>query len=167
MTDKERSPVEKLSVETELDQLRLSHSDSPYNDQRRRVRVNRYWNEDYLIVIQHNIKHTFNDMFVWKWKECQKPEFLYSYDLLPLYPTGLFPTSFFLYKNFLVLMPETAFNKTKRHFTSMIRVHDLSDNFKLVGSFDFPEEERTRRHLHINGGKYIINIITFKCWSSI
>ena len=68
--------------------LQLTHAASPFNETRRRVRVNRYWNEEFLIVIQHNINHSFNDIFVWKWKECQNPQFLYSHDLLPLYPTG-------------------------------------------------------------------------------
>ena len=30
--------------------------------------------------------------------------------------------------------------------TSMIRVHDLKDNMKLVGSYDFPEESPLRRY---------------------
>ena len=154
MTDVDNLPVKKMTQETESQDLQNVHTNSLYNDQRRRVRVNRYWNEDFLIVIQHNVNHTFNDIFVWKWKECQKPQFLFSYDLLPLYPSGLFPTSFFLYKNFMVLMPETGYQKTKREFTSMIRVHDLDDGFKLVGSYDFPEDGNIRRHLKINGGQY-------------
>jgi hypothetical protein len=35
--------------------------------------VQRYWNEDYLVVIQHTLSHQFNDIFVWKWDECQNP----------------------------------------------------------------------------------------------
>ena len=30
--------------------------------------------------------------------------------------------------------------------TSMIRIHDLKDNMKLVGSYDFPEESPLRRY---------------------
>ena len=152
MTDRDHAPVVNMSHDTDLDQLRTQHDLSCKVEQTRRVRVNRYWNEEFLIVIQHNINHTFNDIFVWSWAECQKPKFLYSHDLLPLYPTGLFPTSFFLHKNYLVLMPDTSYNQTQRTFRSMLRVHDLNDNFKLVGSYDFPEEEGVRRHLRINGG---------------
>ena len=150
MTDQESLPVARMMADTSQEKLRAAHSHSPFAEERRRVRVNRYWNEDFLIVIQHNINHSFNDIFVWSWKECQNPAFLYSHDLLPLYPTGLFPTSFFLWKNFLVLMPETSYIKDRRQFTSMIRVHDLSEGFKLVGQYDLPEDEVTRRQLVIN-----------------
>ena len=48
-------------------------------------------------------------------------------------------------------MPETGYSQNKREFTSMIRVHDLSDGFRLVGQYDFPEDGRTKRLLKING----------------
>ena len=150
MTDQSSQPVTRMSRETNVEDLRAAHLASPFTEERRRVRVNRYWNEEFLIVIQHNINHSFNDIFVWKWSECQNPQFLYSHDLLPQYPTGLFPTSFFLWKSFLVLMPETSYIRDRKMFTSMIRVHDLTDNFRLVGQFDFSEDERTRRQLVIN-----------------
>ena len=140
MTDAENLPVKKMSWDTSFRELNTFHSKSPFNDNRRRVRINRYWNEDFLIVIQHNVSHTFNDIFVWSWKECQDPQFLYSHDMLKLYPTGLFPTSFYLWKNFMVLMPETGYIANARTFTSMIRVHDLDKGFDLVGSYDFPED---------------------------
>jgi len=111
----------------------------------------RYWNEDYLIAIQHTVNHAFNDIFVWSWNECQNPSFLYSHDLSSTYPTGLFPTSFFLWKRYLVLMPETGYIQEERQLTSMIRVHDLSRNFELVGKYDFPENG-LRRHLKITTG---------------
>ena len=88
MTDKDTVPVQRMTRDTRPGDLQLTHAASPFNETRRRVRVNRYWNEEFLIVIQHNINHSFNDIFVWKWKECQNPQFLYSHDLLPLYPTG-------------------------------------------------------------------------------
>ena len=88
MTDKDTVPVQRMTQDTRPGDLQLTHAASPFNETRRRVRVNRYWNEEFLIVIQHNINHSFNDIFVWKWKECQNPQFLYSHDLLPLYPTG-------------------------------------------------------------------------------
>ena len=52
-------------------------------------------------------------------------------------------------------MPETGYSQNKREFTSMIRVHDLSDGFRLVGQYDFPEDGRTKRLLKINGGNVI------------
>ena len=52
-------------------------------------------------------------------------------------------------------MPETGYSQNKREFTSMIRVHDLSDGFRLVGQYDFPEDGRTKRLLKINGGNNI------------
>ena len=61
------------------------------------------------MAIQHTMNHAFNDIFVWGWKECQNPRYLYSYDMSKLYPTGLFPTAFFLWKKYLVLMPETGY----------------------------------------------------------
>ena len=61
-------------------------------------------------------------------------------------------------------MPETGYSQNKREFTSMIRVHDLSDGFRLVGQYDFPEDGRTKRLLKINGGNIIYwkqNIFSF------
>ena len=150
MTGQSSLPVMRMSRDTSEEEVRAAHLTSPYTEERRRVRVNRYWNEQFLIVIQHNINHSFNDIFVWAWAECQKPKFLYSHDLLPLYPTGLFPTSFFLWKSYLVLMPETSYIRDRKLFTSMIRVHDLSDGFQLVGQFDFSAEEKTRRKMVFN-----------------
>ena len=127
----------------------------------------RYWNEDYLVVIQHNVSHSFNDIFVWRWSECQAPRFLSSYDLSSLYPSGLFPTSFFLWKHYFVLMPENGHLKQKKQeLRSMIRVHDLEDDFRLVGSYDFPEDGPRRQamqelsgeaaHCHMVGDKAVV-----------
>lgn len=118
------------------------------------------------MAIQHNISQSFNDIFVWKWNECQSPSFLYSFDLSPLYPTGLFPTSFFLWKKYFVLMPENGHLKQSKHLLkSMIRVHDLEDQFSLVGSFDLPEDGPSRHavqglageaaHLHKLGDRAV------------
>ena len=110
-----------------------------------RVRVSGFWNEEFPIVIQHKPNHEFNDVFVWGWEECQNPRFLYSYNLKPIYPTGLFPTSFFLYKKYLVLMPDTTSRDRDRSFQSMIRTHDISNQqFDLVGSYDRPEDSKAR-----------------------
>ena len=152
MTDAESLPVKKMNRDTTFRELTMCHSKSKFNEDRRRVRINRYWNEEFLIVIQHNVKHTLNEIFVWSWKECQDPQFLYSHDMMPLYPTGLFPTSFFLWKNFLILMPETGYIPSQRTFTSMIRVHDLTKSFELVGSYDLPEDGKTRRRLRKDSG---------------
>ena len=114
----------------------------------------RYWNENYLVAIQHNISHSFNDIFVWRWSECQAPKFLYSFDLSSLYPAGLFPTSFFLWKHYFVLMPENGHLKQKKQLLrSMIRVHDLEDDFRLVGSYDFPEDGPRRQAMQALSGE--------------
>jgi len=145
MTDKDSLPVKRMQHNTTGRELRAGHRGSKYNDQRRRVRIHRYWNEDYLVAIQHTCSHHgFNDIFVWRWAECQDPQFLYSRDLTPLYPTGLFPTAFFLWKQFLVLIPETGYINDERRLSSMIRVHDLSRDFSLAGQYDLPEGGRQR-----------------------
>jgi len=151
MTDPDSLPVKKMTKNTTFRELRSQHRNSPFNDHRRRVRIHRYWNEDFLIAIQHTVNHAFNDIFVWSWNECQNPSFLYSYDLSTAYPTGLFPTSFFLWKQYLVLMPETGYIQEERELRSMIRVHDLARNFELVGKYDFPERG-LRRQLRITTG---------------
>ena len=151
MTGAEHMPVKKMTSETSFRELRSAHRGSPYVEGRRRVRINRYWNEDYLVVLQHDSQHNFNDIFVWAWKECQQPRFLYSKDMMPLYPTGLFPTAFFLYKQFLVLMPDTAGISSTSTFTSMIRVHDLTSDLALVGSYSLPENSSARRVKEAHG----------------
>lgn len=152
MTDEDSLPVKQMCRDTTFRELRSRHRGCPKADQKRRVRVQRYWNEDYLVVIQHTLSHTFNDIFVWKWEECQNPVFQYSHSLTPLYPTGLFPTAFFLWGKYLVLMPETAgYIPEERSLTSMIRTHDLSENFRLTGQYDFPEDG-PRRRLRLGAG---------------
>lgn len=143
MTDKDSLPVKKMTADTTFRELRSQHRGCPYTDQKRRVRVHRYWNEEYLVVIQHAFSHNINDIFVWQWEECQNPVFRYSHSLGHLYPTGLFPTAFFLWDKYLVMMPETSnlgFINEERKVSSMIRTHDLSDNFRLTGQYDFPED---------------------------
>lgn len=147
LTDQQSLPVKRMSKDTSFRELRSSHRHSKIaRDPRRRVRIHRYWNEDYLVAVQHATGHGwFHDVFVWRWHECQNPKFLYNFDLKPLYPTGLFPTAFFLWKNYLVLMPETGYCREDRLLTSMVRVHDLEDNMKLVGSYDFSDGRK--RHV--------------------
>ena len=116
------------------------------------MRIHRYWNEDFLVAVQFSQRQEFNDLYVWKWKECQQPEFLYNYDLYGQYPQGLFPTAFFLWKHYLVLMPDTGYVREDMILTSMIRVHDLKDNMKLVGRYDFPQESSQRRYLKASAG---------------
>jgi len=148
MTNYESLPVKKMSWDTSSRELKRCHRNSPFNDQGRYVSIHSCWNENFLFVIKQNVvDHICCDIFVWSWKEYKSPEFLYSHDLLQLYPTGLFPTTFYLWKNFMVLMPETVRIPNGR-MTSMIRVHDLNKAFQLVGSYDFPGT--TRRHQHFN-----------------
>ena len=72
---------------------------------------------------------------------------MYNYDLFDLYPHGLFPTAFFLWKHYLVMMPDTGYVREDLVLTSMIRIHDLTDGMKLVGSYDFPLHDSRRRFL--------------------
>ena len=135
-------PVKKLSHETQFKDNNVNH----YQSRGSQVRVDTYWNETFLVVLQYGIINPFHNISVWKWEECQQPEFLYSHNLLPIYPKSLFSTSFFLFKNFFVLMPDTGLNTSQKKFTSMLRVHDLNDRFKLVGKFDFDKDSKVRRH---------------------
>ncbi len=78
-----------------------------------------------------------------------------------MYPGGVFPTAFFLHRSYLVLMPDPVFprgppgaGQQQQHNANnqetqkaMIRVHDLSRDLELVGSYDFPRESRYRRHV--------------------
>ncbi len=103
---------------------------------------------------------------MWGWQECQRPRFLYTKDLAGMYPGGVFPTAFFLHRSYLVLMPDPVFprgppgagqqQQQQQHNANannqetqkaMIRVHDLSRDLELVGSYDFPRESRYRRHV--------------------
>ena len=96
---------------------RSYHRHSPKaKDPRRRVRIHRYWNEDFLVAVQFS-QRQFNDLYVWKWKECQNPEFLYNYDLYNIYPQGLFPTAFFLWKHYLgSWWPMSSLHKSIQNF---------------------------------------------------
>ena len=136
---------------------RSEHRGSNFNRPERRVRIHRYWNEDYFIAIQQGRGETesFHDVFVWKWEECQKPRFFYSYSFQEKYPTGLFPTAFFLWQSYLVLMPDTRHLMGSQTLRSIIRVHDLSSEkrMQLVGSYDFPESSPMRRFVPGMEGK--------------
>ena len=88
----------------------------------------------------------FHDIFVWKWQKCQKPKFLYCRDLLPTYPSDLLSECCYIHENYFVLMPDA--DKKSEKVTSIVRVHDLSDRFKLVGKFDFEEDSNLIRNRH-------------------
>lgn len=49
MTDADSLPVKKMSKSTSFRELRSCHRKSPFNDQKRRVKISRFWNEDYLV----------------------------------------------------------------------------------------------------------------------
>ena len=51
-------------------------------------------------------------------------------------------------------MPDTGYFRDEMILTSMIRVHDLKDNMKLVGRYDFPQEGQKRRHLRSENGGF-------------
>ena len=147
MTDANSLPVKKMTKNTLEKELRSYHKHSlKAKDPKRRVRINRYWNDDFLVAVQYSRHVRFNELYIWKWKEGQQPEFMYSYDMYNQYPRGLYPTAFFLWKHYLVLMPDAcSAQEGLDPLTSMIRIHDLKDQMKLVGSYDFPQESRLRR----------------------
>ena len=137
-----------MTKKTTFRELRAGHRGSEFNLDKHRVRPIRYWNEDYLVVMSYDCSEGFNNLFVYSWKECQNPKFEYTYNMQTLYPYGLFPTAFFLHKHYLVLMPH-AVNQSILYgeevmmsTVQMVRCHDLKQNMKLVGSFDFPPSER-------------------------
>jgi len=149
MMDQESLPVKKMSKETTQRELRSQHRNSAFNDHRRRVKIHSHcWNKDFMIVSQFTENQAFNDIFIWAWNDGHDPTFLYSYDLSNTYPTGISRTTF-AWKKYLVLMPQTRNILDEMQLCSMIRVHDLSRNFELVGKYDFPEDG-FRRHLKIH-----------------
>ena len=125
-------------VEGKCEIWRLFMNDENNLLQHAQVQVNRYWNEEFLVVT-HYKKGALHDIFVWKWHKCQKPVFLYGQNLLSTYPDITYPFSVFISKNFFVLIPYRDDQNT-----SMVRVHDLSDGFKLVGKFDCDEDSNLR-----------------------
>ena len=147
MTDAKCLPVKKMTKNTLEEELRSYHKHSrKAKDPKRRVRINRYWNEDFLVAVQYSRHVRFNELYIWKWKDGQQPEFMYSFDMYEQYPRGLYPTAFFLWKHYLVLMPDAcSAQEDLDPLISMIRIHDLKDHMKLVGSYDFPQESRLRR----------------------
>ena len=142
--DEDNIPVRKMTQDTQQEDLEILNKLMPYYDLERskNVHVNRYWNEEFLVVIHwlYDRFGSFHDIFVWQWQKCPKPVFLYYRDLLPTYPRKLMSESCYIHKNFLVFIPDTDYINQSNKSTSMVRVHDLSDRFKLVGKFDFDED---------------------------
>ncbi len=54
LTGNDHLPVKKMSRDTSFRELRSGHRRSPFVSNERRVRIHRYWNEDYLVAIQHS-----------------------------------------------------------------------------------------------------------------
>ena len=98
------------------------------------------WNGEFFVGAQSAGGSTY-DIYVWKWKEGQNPTFMYSYE----YQERLFPTAFFVWKNYLVLIPNPTVGCCDQ--TSVIRTYDLNENMKLVGSYDFPTRGKLRRYV--------------------
>ena len=107
MTDENSLPVKKMSQDTTFRELRSCHMRSNIsNPYCKRVSLKYECNEKYLIAMQHHAN--FHQFFVWKEKEINRPEFLYSLDMSLVYPEKLYSPSFFMYKNYFVLMPEAV-----------------------------------------------------------
>ena len=126
MTEEGYLPVKKMTQNTSHRELRSAHRKSEYNTAERQLRLSRYWTEDYMIVIQYSEESEINDIFVWEWDECQNPKFKYVHSLYDLYPEGLSPMSFFLWKNYLVLAPNIEPHANGGNQKPLIRVHDLT-----------------------------------------
>lgn len=137
MTDEDCLPVVRMLADTSKDELRAAHSLSPFAEERRRRNFLPVWNEAFFLAIQwDHANHSYQDVFVWELSG-PAPAFLYSKDILSLYQGGLFPTALFIWKNYLVLMPQSVpCCDQELHVVSMIRVHDLSAGFELVGQYD-------------------------------
>ena len=83
-------------------------------------------------------------MFVWRWESGRNIEFMYSIDLVHMYPGGLFPTTFYIWKDYFVTLPldpmrdmETCIHNRTR---CILRVHDLRSNMKVVSEFNLPPD---------------------------
>ena len=148
----EDMPPRKMTQDTQEEDLEILNNLMPYYDQERpkNVHVIRYWNEKFLVVlIQYDLvrfswTRRFHDLFVWKWQKCQKPKFLYCRDILFAYPYDILSECCYIHENFFVLMPDME--KYSKKVTSVVRVHDLSDGFKLVGRAYFDEDSNMIRN---------------------
>ena len=160
VNEDEDIPLRKMTQDTQEEDLEILNNLMPYYDQERpkNVQVNRYWNEEFLVVlIQYDLvrlgwTRRFHDLFVWKWQKCQKPKFLYCRDILFAYPSDLLSECCYIHENYFVLMPDA--DKYSKKVTSLLRVHDLSDGFKLVGKVDFDEDSNWIRNRPSLGYKW-------------
>ena len=152
--DKDCLPVRKMTQESQSEDQETLHNLCPYIHQEIKEKVDRYWTEDFLVLMRYCLVKNFHDIFVWKWQACQKPVFLYSQNLLSAYPSRIFPMSCFIHENFFIFMPDTDPRKGQRMSTTMVRVHDLSDGFKLVGKVDFDEDSNWIRNRPSLGYKW-------------
>jgi len=139
MTDEENLPVKKMTKDTTFRELRSIHRRSCFNKPERRIEITYEFNEDYFVTIQQTSSMQFKDIFVYKWDHLQNPKFLYSVNLLPVFEAGLSMHASFIYKKYLVLIPESMYTEDGTRLRSMVRAYDLSSEMTLVGSYDFPE----------------------------
>ena len=149
LTEKNYQPVKKMSRNTSHKQLSLNHEKCLATRPARKelFRKNFNFSEEYFVTIETDKSNTqyFNShLYVWKWTELQNPEFLYRQNIDDLNPARFFHTAFFIWKQYLVLMPDAVTRDSI--FTSIIRVYDLNLNTKLVGSYDLPEQRSQRRY---------------------
>ena len=134
-------PVRKMTQDTQQEDLKILDRLSAYQDPGRSAEVfsSRFWNEEFLVMIQIDYDDLFHDVYVWKWEQCQKPVFLYKKNLLSKFPMDFSESdSCFLHKNYFVCLPDTE----KQHQASIVWVHDLSNGFKVVKKFDCDTEVR-------------------------
>jgi len=149
MTGADHLPVVDMTCNTLNVEITSAHDESPFPCNETGMRLLRYWNEQYLVVLQFN--EEFSNIFVWSWLKCSRPKFLYSKNWKNIYPTGLFHTAFFLHKQYLILLPDVAGISTATNLTSLIRVHDLTQDLTLVGNSNIPDEANYRRVKEFGG----------------
>ena len=149
MTDEDCLPVVRMLADTSKDELRAAHSLSPFAEERRRKNVLPVWNDSFFLAIQwDHWDHAYHTVFVWELSG-PAPAFLYSQDILSLYQGGVFFTAIFIYQNYLVLMPQSVpCCDQELDVSSMIRVHDLSAGFELVGQYDLPGASKRQQLLY-------------------
>ena len=148
LTENNYLPVKKMTRNTSHKELSLNHEKCLATRSARKelFRKNFNFSEDYFVMVEtdkNNLQQFNSHLYVWKWTELQNPEFLYRLNIDNLNPARFFHTAFFIWKNYLVLMPDATTGD--RTFTSIIRVYDMNLNTKLVGSYDLPEQRTQRK----------------------
>jgi len=144
LTDQDNLPVKEIRKDTTFRELRKAHRRSSFYTQRRRQRGDRFWTDDYFLSVQGRTSARYYDVFVWKWKNSQNPEFLYRRDLFGEYPNGLYPTTFFVWKDYFVALPVPDSRMMNVGNKTVLHVRALQDNLNLCAAYEFPAHSDKR-----------------------